>query len=251
MTGDLFESIIELTDGAGSRRLLPLRALQFGITETPLGTLVSTRKAGSSPHAGLWIGTVTLDQVSSVPETPPGGDPPVRPTVSSRLDVRLLVHVANDGQARLLKEVIQMWEDGTTANNPGRFVLITDDHKISSFKGSALAGNEQVGRRVSSIAFDFDDASVDWDDDAKALLLNGGTFGAGGTTLSTTITLPRTHPSNPFYHRYHPTLGDDCGCAGNAGCIAACDAALQLDRAVDLAFDARRKRNSQPSGYLR
>lgn len=225
LSGTLFESVLEISDGAGCRRLLPVRALQ--------------PTSSGSPWAGLWVGTATLDEVSSLPAATPGdtGPPPLAQAVSSRFDLRLLVHVDDAGQARLLKEVIQMWETGT-GGNPGRYVLVTDDSLILNYGGSALADGEPVGRRVSTAAFDFDPASGDWDAATRTLRFGGGSFGTGGSTLATTIVLPRTHPSNPFYHRYHPIHGDDCGCFGNTACLARCNAELQLTRIVELTFDA-------------
>ena len=35
----------------------------------------------------------------------------------SEFKLRLLLHVDNTGQARLLKEVVQMWRDGTYTND--------------------------------------------------------------------------------------------------------------------------------------
>jgi hypothetical protein len=57
---------------------------------------------------------------------------------------RLLLHVDSSGQTRLLKEVIQMYQEAATTidgsgntvvTRPGRSVLLTDDSLISSFSG--------------------------------------------------------------------------------------------------------------------
>ncbi len=232
LTGPEHRSILEITDGAGGRVLLPLHALPLEVTS----------------FAGLWIGSVSLDQVSSLPAATVGstGPPPLEPTTSSTFDLRLLVHVDDGGQARLLRDVIQMWEDGATAGDPGRFVLLTDPSRIGDFEGSSVADGEQVGRRVSTAGYDFGPDSADWDATALALSFGGGNFGTGGSTLATAITLPPTHPSNPFYHRYHPDHDQDCGCdalytAGtteHTSCVSSCDESFEIVRELELTFAA-------------
>ena len=57
-----------------------------------------------------------------------------------------------------------MWRDGTytndgsgnlVANKPGQYVLLTDDTLIPMFGGSALRDGESVGRRISTVGYDF------------------------------------------------------------------------------------------------
>jgi hypothetical protein len=137
-----------------------------------------------------------------------------------------------------------MWQDGPAEDEAGHFVLVTDDSMIGLFEGATLADGEHVGRRVSSAAFDFDAASANWEEESQTLTLTGGSFGAGGSTLATTITLPRTHPSNPFYHRYHPDHDQDCGCdalySPGSGehdtCVDQCDESFELQRLVEVTF---------------
>jgi len=71
--------------------------------------------------------------------------------------MRLILHVDSSGQARLLKEVVQMWRDGTYTNNsqgmqvldkPGTYVLLTRDALLGEFKGSVLRDGTMVGRRI-------------------------------------------------------------------------------------------------------
>jgi hypothetical protein len=110
-------------------------------------------------------------------------------------------------QARLLKEVIQLWENGTTkpdpsntelsiVDKPGKYVLITQDSLVPKFTGAALRDGEAVGRRISSAAFDFSGDS----------LLLAGSFGAGNR-LTGTINLPADFQTNPYRHLYHPDHG--------------------------------------------
>ena len=73
----------------------------------------------------------------------------------------MLIHVDGNGTARLLKEVIQLWKEGTRipdpenpglflVDEPGRYVLLTDESLISSFTGAVLRDGEPVGYRIST-----------------------------------------------------------------------------------------------------
>ena len=188
LSGNLYESVLEIRDGAGTRLLVPLRA------EKDTRAQVAT--------TGLWIGSATLDAVSE-----PHSANPTNPTpTKSELSLRLIVHVDAGGQARLLKEVIQMWRDGTYTNDasgnrlvdkPGEYVLLTDETLIPLFKGATLRDGESAGRRISTIGYDFPASSSN-----NFLILSGGF--AIGQKLTGTNTLPFDHPTNPFKHKYHP-----------------------------------------------
>ena len=76
------------------------------------------------------------------------------------------MHVDAGGQARLLKEVTQMWKQGTTKPDPqdpsrqvvdvpGRYVWLTDPSLIPNYRGAALRDGVPVGLRLSTIAYDF------------------------------------------------------------------------------------------------
>jgi hypothetical protein len=134
------------------------------------------------------------------------GSNPAQPTpVGSPFSMRLLMHVNASGAARLLKEAIQMWEDGTyrveaggvrVPDEPGRFVWITDPAMAAGFQGAALRGGVAAGRRLSTVGFDFEGGP----DNALDLT---GTFGVG-QTLRGVIELPSDFPTNPFRHKFHP-----------------------------------------------
>lgn len=119
--------------------------------------------------------------------------------------MRVLLHVDNTGQARLLKEVVQMWRDGTYTNDangyqavdkPGTYVLLTRDALLSQFKGAVLKDGVPIGRRLSAIGFDFDGQGTNH-------MPLAGTF-APGQSLTGTIQISSDYPLNPFLHRYHP-----------------------------------------------
>jgi hypothetical protein len=206
---ETMDGILEVADGAGTRRLIPVsaRSPHAGSPERPVsdpglpggGAQAHTHMQGSagggtrSPHAGLWVGSVFVDAVSE-----PAVDP-VNPTpVGQGLGFRLIVHVDAVGDTRLLKQVTQMWEDGSLhpaggLAEPGRYVLVSDDGQLSHYRGSALRGGEAVGIRISSAAYTFDGASLDM----------SGTFGVGGS-VTALLQLAQEAPTNPFRHAYHP-----------------------------------------------
>ena len=152
-------------------------------------------------HAGLWVGTATINAVSEAHSTDPTTPTPTR----SEFNLRLLIHVDSSGQSRLLKEAIQLMEDATYTNDasgvpveatPPRVVLVTDDRLIGQFNAIAVRDGQLVGRRFSSAAFDFDGSQT------NSLALTG--FFGGSNTLSGAIVLTPNSPTNPFRHKYHP-----------------------------------------------
>jgi hypothetical protein len=203
-----FGSILSIRDGAGTRFLIPVNAEKF--TGAPAGTLPALQ-GRPRPHApiddakalaGLWIGSATLNAVSEAHSS----DPTVVTPVKSEMNLRLIVHVDDAGQARLLKEVIQMWRDGTFTNNvdgdqvvdkPGEYVLLTDDSLIPRFEGAGLRDGEPVGRRTSTMGYDFPA-------DAGNNFLNLSGFFAIGQSLTGALEISHDHPTNPFRHKFHP-----------------------------------------------
>lgn len=165
-SGASYEANVEFTDGEGVRILLPSSVTGIDF-------------------AGLWVGDAMITKVSE----PRINNTPV--ATGSEFSLRLIVHVNNTGQVRLLNEVIQMWQEGT-GGQPGKFVLLGDDSLISGYTGAAMRDGRLVGRRISSAAFPM----------TSAITLSGS-FGEGGS-LSTNLPLPKDDPSNPFLHKYHP-----------------------------------------------
>lgn len=259
-----YATILEVTDSQGLRYLAPLSARKI---------------AAARPYAGLWVGSVTVSNVSTphlgglttnryvfigdqaaplddprlqivtnwvvvtnwtlatnadtqviatnavlatnaafVVQTADGAQAPVYEKIErspgsdtpaptkSEFSMRLLLHVDDTaGRTCLLKEVVQMWRDGTYTNDaqgnrvadkPGAYVLLTRDDLLSQFKGATLRDGVPVGRRLSAIGFDFDGRGTN-----HLPLL--GTFAPGGS-VSNTIQIASDYPLNPFLHRYHP-----------------------------------------------
>jgi hypothetical protein len=146
------------------------------------------------------VGTANVTRVAEVRADPEEVTPTKNP-----FPLRLIIHVDAAGRARLLKEVIQMWEDGTyrtlpdgrrVADQPGHYVLITDDALIGRFAGAGVRDGVEVGRRLSAAGFEFDGGPE------NALALNGLFTPTG--RLTGRIVQPADSPTNPFKHRYHP-----------------------------------------------
>jgi hypothetical protein len=194
----LYQSLLELSDGAGSRRLVGVTANGLQ-TFTAAGAAIQAAGPIVDPRAGLWVGSAAINKINQ-PANASAPNVPV-PT-ASEFQFRLLVHVDNNGQARLLQKVIQMWKNGTTkadsnglqvVDQPGRYVLVTDDRLLPNFAGAALRDGEPVGRRLSSAAFGF-----------RTPLPMTGVFGATNGLLQCSVLLDYNDELNPFKHRFHP-----------------------------------------------
>jgi hypothetical protein len=197
-TAEEVGSVLEITDGSGARRLVQVRAKR-----SVAGT-AARRGAAVHELAGLWVGSARLGKVSQAQTSNPPDLVP-RPT-PSEVQVRLIVHVDAAGQARLLKEVLVMWQDGDAAADPptdGRVVLVTDEARVTDFRGAVLRDGQMVGRRFSSATLDYDALSPSYEEAGKALLLAGGVFGPGAQ-LGAEVLLDKNHPTNPFRHKFHP-----------------------------------------------
>ncbi|MCI5223648.1 MAG: hypothetical protein D3924_13500, partial [Candidatus Electrothrix sp. AR4] len=75
-------------------------------------------------------------------------------------------------------------------------VLHTDHGEIPKYKGTAWRDGVQVSRRLSTSGFDF--ADQEGQPPGSMLMEHEGNTLLGG------VRLEKTHPTNPFLHRYHP-----------------------------------------------
>jgi hypothetical protein len=187
-----------ISDEQGSCVLLDVSADSLQPITPPAG--------GTAPvsYAGLWAGVVSVDAVSQAQmrgSNVPGTTP--LPTMRE-FHFRVLIHVDATGNVKLLKDVIQMWKDGTTRPSatdptlretatPGRYVLLTDPALIGQFSGATIRDNAEVGQRFSTVNYDF----------AGLALPVNGQF-APGQTLQASIVVGTNLSTNPFLHRYHP-----------------------------------------------
>ena len=241
MVSDELDRVLEISDGLGSRFLVPVMANRVAV-EVVASPNRSTRRSSAAPaaaaetltHVGLWMGTITIGAVSEahsgplttnvtqgftvqeernivtgevttqrIPNSVVRESVSLAPTPTrGEFNLRLLLHVDSSGQTRLLKEVIQMYQEAATTidgsgntvvTRPGRSVLLTDDSLISSFSGVTQRDGVSVGRRLSTVDFDFPDNDLPLQGDL-----------AVGFTLIGTNKMSATFARNPFKHRYHP-----------------------------------------------
>lgn len=201
-SADRMEEVLEISDELGQRVLLAVGAN----TTQPLAQLrAGAAGKGAAPAksatalAGLWVGNVEITAVSEAQRAGTEPRPVLRPFAQ-----RMILHVDAGGSVRLLKDVIQMWQDGSyrpssidpnfrEVDQPGRHVLITEPSLIPLYTGPSNRDGQPVGLRVSTVAYDFVGTSLE---------LNGD-FGPGGQ-VSGSLVLPSDLPTNPFLHRYHP-----------------------------------------------
>ncbi|MBL9167378.1 MAG: hypothetical protein JNN07_06520 [Verrucomicrobiales bacterium] len=216
----LYETIVRVTDGQGTMFNIPV-----DIGRTPLGVTGTPAQREAAGRAGLWVGTATINGVSEVHAgslvtniatnavtgaitrevTRQGAGNNPTPT-RSEFSLRLLLHVDTNGTVRLLKDVVQMWQEATydfdqlgrrVQQTPGRYVLLTDERLIPQYKGAVLRDGEMVGRRLSTADFPFTSTP------ANNFLPLTGTF-AVNNTVAGSYTLGANDAVNPFKHKYHP-----------------------------------------------
>lgn len=201
MTGPL-RAWLEVRDGVGTLRRVPVSADPpgAGLARTLANRLPAGPNDAALPFRGLWVGNALVTGVAEVNRDPAAVTPTQQP-----FPLRLLVHVDATGQARLLKEVIQLWEDGTyrrqpdgtrVVDVPGRYVLVTDDALLGEFSGAGLRDGVPVGHRLSSVGLEFDGGA------GNALLMEG--VFAPGAKLKASLLQEGDAPTNPFKHQYHP-----------------------------------------------
>ncbi|MBL9167170.1 MAG: hypothetical protein JNN07_05480 [Verrucomicrobiales bacterium] len=199
--GALYQSVLELTDGSGYRQLIGVRAEGPNATGPQPGSPVRLADGTVSARAGLWVGNVVLQKVSQPSNI---GSPNTPLPVANALQFRILIHVDESGQARLVQKVLQMWKPGTyhpdpsdptqqTVEQPGRFVLVTDEALAGNWSGVTLRDGDPVPRRVSTVGYALK---------TPLPLVGAGTFGAN--TIGGSILLGYDDPLNPFKHKYHP-----------------------------------------------
>lgn len=210
-SGASYQTILQVKDSTNSSRI-PIGVVSDGIpfltrASPQVGnrlTLAAATGSNPSPRAGLWIGAVTIDKVSQ-PASPNPSKP--LPTVN-QFNFRLILHVDDLGQVRLLQKVYLLWEKGSykpdpahpgaqIVDQPGRVVLVTNDRDVAvpGTTGSALRDGQPVARRFSSAAFGLREPK---------LMASTGLFGVDGTRCTAELFLSYDDPLNPFKHLYHP-----------------------------------------------
>jgi len=207
--GVLYQGLLEISSDTGARQFIALsgEGLKSYAPTGPSAQLAlqGRRRAGPDdpphPRAGLWVGAAVVEKVSQ----PAHIDTPNTPLLAaSPVQFRLIIHVDQAGNARLLQKVLQMFKNGTlkadpidptkkVVDQPGRYVLVTDEAHIPKFTGATVRDGQAVARRISSAAFGFTQ---------PILFTATGEFGAG--KFNCQVPLDYDHPLNPFKHKYHP-----------------------------------------------
>ena len=205
--GVLYQSVLQISDNAGVRLLVSVSSegLQSyavsAVTAGHGGIHPNDTGPNPDPRAGLWVGSAVIKAVSQ----PANLTSPTTPLpIGTPFQFRLLVHVDDTGNARLLQKVLEMFKNGTLkpdpknpTNNivdqPGHYVLVTDDRLIPQFTGATLSDSQPVARRLSSAAFGFPQPIP---------LSANGAFGTGSFTCQ--VNLDYDDRLNPFKHLYHP-----------------------------------------------
>lgn len=210
-----YQGIIEVGTNSGQRQAIPV-TVQQALAST--GTALRNGPPAVHRYAGLWVGSASLDRVNWLGGVSPnvaaanpafnGTDRLTPRKTASEFPMRLIIHVDQNGQARVLQKVIQVWENGTVIPDPGnpglvlpatsgRYRLFTTDQGASAFanpasgSGATLRNGVSVPRRISTIFFP-----------VRTPLAMTGSFGTGN--LDAILTIGYNDPLNPFKHTFHP-----------------------------------------------
>lgn len=198
--GGLYQSLLAISDGAGTEITLPVVAR--GMQSTSLASRAGRRQqAQPDARAGLWVGTASIGAVSFAADPRSAARTSPVPA-ASEFRLRLILHVDAAGVARLLQHVTVMWENGSLkpdpsdpskqiVDEPGRYVLVAEDSLLPEFGGATVRDGKTVGVRISSAAFGF-----------AAPVPMVGRF--DDELVVDNLTVAHDAPLNPFVHRYHP-----------------------------------------------
>jgi len=129
--------------------------------------------------AGLWVGKASLDRVSQVVGA---GTVVNGGKASEPMEIRLILHVDENGDCRLLQRVLAAGTEDAEGN--WRPALYVDEQDVPA-EGKSV--------RISSVAFGTKN-DIAWDE----------TYGGFGNRLRFTYAIQADDPVNPFRHPYHP-----------------------------------------------
>jgi hypothetical protein len=227
-------------DGGSVYYYLPVSATNPDLppTNSPVSDVPS--------FAGLWVGTVTANAVTSLAATNRAVS-----STASRAQLRVLIHVDTNGTPVLLSQVMRMQTKTADPSVPAQEVLILDEAQIPYYEGILERGGKKVGIRYETAAYDMPrnnspsaqsasflqavanargktDIAQVTDADVSAHLAGlstrppslqevyqrrwtlAGLFGPGNTITTATgapLRLDPFHRTNPFRHAYHPQHG--------------------------------------------
>ncbi|MBP7829300.1 MAG: hypothetical protein KA248_05240 [Kiritimatiellae bacterium] len=196
-TNATWQSVLEVTDEGGTLIRVPVVA-EYG-AESPYDALW--------PY-GLWVGNVTLDKVTQLADG--AESDPV--AAAGELEMRLIVHIGTNGQARLLQQVVLELARSVSGGVTSQFYRLR-----ASDRGLAATGEAS---RVSSVAFPYG-LNVAFDGDPQ-------------DELTTSYVLDFNSAVNPFKHLYNPNH-DNVSAAGLA--LAEGEESYTISNNVSLVFD--------------
>lgn len=148
--------------------------------------------AEQTQPTGLWIGNVVLDNVNRakmLSGTQPAWDPEALQPAPHTFGFRVILHVDEYGQTRLLKEVFIASVPQGLLNNGN--TLLAGREAAATFRAQ---NPDAVIRRISSANFPF----------MPPLQLNGGGFASAQAELTGEFILSHDDRVNPFVHAFHP-----------------------------------------------
>lgn len=251
-------NLYRLRTGGGTEVWLPVSASKNDL-QLPVDLLPET---DAGRVAGLWVGEVIVDAVTSVVED----GAPVRPAAGPA-PVRILLHSDGAGGVRLLSQVTVMQTKTADPEIEPQPVLVVDAAQIPFFEGIEERNGKRVGVRLEAVAYDMprrfdgisqaallaDEAFPELEDEGGIPgFLNAqrsrpssleenyfsswpleGAIGSGktvATAASRPLNLDPFHRSNPFRHAFQRDLARG----------------PNIVRSIEIVFDA----DPRPAGRL-
>jgi len=196
------EQVFSITNEQGAKILLHAGGNTIQPLVLPSGNdqnRILKSMANQNSYAGLWVGTA---RVKAVSQAQSGGVNPL--PVGKSFPMRVLMHVDATGRVKLIKNIVQMWEEGTyrvspkdpdllEVDEPGRYVLLTQDELIPNYTGITRRSGQSAGVRYSTVAYDFNGPDIEMNGDFS---LN--------SQLNVSLLIDPDMPTNPFRHKFHP-----------------------------------------------
>lgn len=174
---------------------------------TSLFDILVPVRARKTSLSGLWIGEALVKAVESKPEadavTPTGRTYPLR----------YILHVADDGTARVLSQVFM-----GKLTSPGNPV------GLCTKEAGLLSTDKANARRLVAAHMPLD----------RVLSVGSGSVAVPGT-LTRSISLPFTDPTNPFVHAFHP---DHDNKSATGATLVAGQESYNITREVTFTFTA-------------
>lgn len=196
------EQVFSITNEQGAKVLIHAGGSTLQPLVLPTGNSQGDNlklAANQNSYAGLWVGTARVRAVSQAQN---GGVNP-KP-VGDPFPIRVMMHVDATGRVKLVKNVVQMWQDGTyrvspkdpdllEVDEPGRYVLLTRDELIPNYSGITKRSGQSAGIRYSTVAYDFNGDDIEMNGEFQL-----------SEQVNVSLLIDPNMPTNPFRHKYHP-----------------------------------------------